>query len=127
MGDKTYLTTGLITLWQGIFAGEVGVPRLLKLLDKYQIKATWFIPGRFRQISTMALRNDQTYQVTALRPFQSRWPLFGMLVTKCALISFLCNRVPPTAMFQVVCTGILMRYSTGYPALFAALILMSGF
>lgn len=28
-----------------MFAGEVGVLRLLKLFDKYQIKTTWFIPG----------------------------------------------------------------------------------
>lgn len=28
-----------------MFAGEVGVPRLLKLFNKYQIKTTWFIPG----------------------------------------------------------------------------------
>ncbi|KAI0074762.1 glycoside hydrolase/deacetylase [Panus rudis PR-1116 ss-1] len=30
---------------RGIFAGEVGVPRLLKLFKKYNIKTTWFIPG----------------------------------------------------------------------------------
>ncbi|KIJ58769.1 hypothetical protein HYDPIDRAFT_119236 [Hydnomerulius pinastri MD-312] len=30
---------------RGMFAGEVGVPRLLELLEKYKIKATWFIPG----------------------------------------------------------------------------------
>ncbi|KAI0684434.1 glycoside hydrolase/deacetylase [Earliella scabrosa] len=30
---------------RGMYAGEVGVPRLLKLFDKYNIKATWFIPG----------------------------------------------------------------------------------
>lgn len=30
---------------QGMYAGEVGVPRLLKLFDKYKIKTTWFIPG----------------------------------------------------------------------------------
>jgi len=30
---------------RGMFAGEVGVPRLLKLFDKYQIKTTWFTPG----------------------------------------------------------------------------------
>ncbi|KAK0242788.1 hypothetical protein EDD85DRAFT_812623 [Armillaria nabsnona] len=30
---------------RGIFAGEVGVPRLLKLFNKYGIKTTWFIPG----------------------------------------------------------------------------------
>jgi peptidoglycan/xylan/chitin deacetylase (PgdA/CDA1 family) len=30
---------------RGLFAGEVGVPRLLKLFDKYQLKTSWFIPG----------------------------------------------------------------------------------
>ncbi len=29
----------------GYFAGTVGVQRVLKLLKKYDIKATWFIPG----------------------------------------------------------------------------------
>ena len=30
---------------RGLFAGEVGSPRLLKLFDKYNIKTTWFVPG----------------------------------------------------------------------------------
>lgn len=30
---------------RGVFAAEVGVPRLLKLFDRYGLKATWFIPG----------------------------------------------------------------------------------
>ncbi|KAL8802641.1 MAG: hypothetical protein Q9200_006512 [Gallowayella weberi] len=30
---------------RGLFAGTVGVRRLLKLFDKYHIKTTWFIPG----------------------------------------------------------------------------------
>ncbi|KAH9884937.1 glycoside hydrolase/deacetylase [Cubamyces lactineus] len=30
---------------RGLYAGEVGVPRLLKLFKKYNIKTTWFIPG----------------------------------------------------------------------------------
>ena len=30
---------------RGVFAGEVGTPRLLKLFDKLGIKTTWFIPG----------------------------------------------------------------------------------
>ena len=30
---------------RGIFAGEVGTPRLIKLFDKLGIKTTWFIPG----------------------------------------------------------------------------------
>lgn len=28
-----------------MFAGTIGIQRLLKLFDKYKIKATWFIPG----------------------------------------------------------------------------------
>src|SRR5699024_693171 len=30
---------------RGLFAGEIGVPRLLDLFKKYNIKATWFTPG----------------------------------------------------------------------------------
>jgi peptidoglycan/xylan/chitin deacetylase (PgdA/CDA1 family) len=30
---------------RGLFAGEVGTPRLLKLFEKYNLKTTWFIPG----------------------------------------------------------------------------------
>ena len=30
---------------RGIFAGEVGTPRLLRLFDRLGIKTTWFIPG----------------------------------------------------------------------------------
>ena len=29
----------------GLFAGTIGVRRLLKLFAKYDIKTTWFIPG----------------------------------------------------------------------------------
>lgn len=30
---------------RGIFAGEVGVPRLLSLFERYSIESTWFVPG----------------------------------------------------------------------------------
>jgi len=30
---------------RGVFAGEVGTPRLLRLFDKYDLKTTWMIPG----------------------------------------------------------------------------------
>ena len=30
---------------RGLFAGEVGTPRLLKLFDRLNIKTSWFIPG----------------------------------------------------------------------------------
>ncbi len=32
---------------RGLFAGEVGIPRLLKLFKKYHLPATWFAPGAF--------------------------------------------------------------------------------
>jgi peptidoglycan/xylan/chitin deacetylase (PgdA/CDA1 family) len=30
---------------RGVFAGEVGTPRLLRLLERHQLPSTWFIPG----------------------------------------------------------------------------------
>ncbi len=30
---------------RGMFAGEVGTPRLLRLFDRYSLPTTWFIPG----------------------------------------------------------------------------------
>ena len=30
---------------RGLFAGEIGIPRMLKLFDRYGIQTTWFIPG----------------------------------------------------------------------------------
>lgn len=30
---------------RGLFAGEVGVPRLLRLFDRWGIRTTWFMPG----------------------------------------------------------------------------------
>ena len=30
---------------EGLFAGTIGVRRLLKMFAKYNIKTTWFIPG----------------------------------------------------------------------------------
>ena len=30
---------------RGLFAGEVGTPRLLKLFERYRLKTSWFVPG----------------------------------------------------------------------------------
>ena len=30
---------------RGLFAGEVGVPRLVELFDRHRLKTTWFVPG----------------------------------------------------------------------------------
>ena len=35
----------LYDIQRGVFAGEVGTPRVLKLFDKFGIKGTFFIPG----------------------------------------------------------------------------------
>jgi hypothetical protein len=37
-------TSQLISI-PGLFAGTIGVRRLLKMFEKYNIKTTWFIPG----------------------------------------------------------------------------------
>ena len=34
-----------VDISRGMFAGEVGAPRLLKLFEKYNLKTTWFVPG----------------------------------------------------------------------------------
>ena len=38
-------TTRWLTRTPGLFAGSIGVRRLLKMFEKYNIKTTWFIPG----------------------------------------------------------------------------------
>ena len=35
---------------RGEFGAEVGVPRILNLLDKYDIKSTFFVPGHTIEI-----------------------------------------------------------------------------
>lgn len=42
---------------RGEFAGEVAVQRLLRLLDKHQIKATWCIPGNSVETFPQAVRD----------------------------------------------------------------------
>ena len=42
---------------RGLFAGEVGTPRLLKLFDRYDLKTTWFIPGH--SIETFPAETEQ--------------------------------------------------------------------
>jgi peptidoglycan-N-acetylglucosamine deacetylase len=35
----------LCDISRGVFAGEVGIPRLLRLFDRWGIETTWFVPG----------------------------------------------------------------------------------
>jgi len=45
---------------RGLFAGEVGAPRMLKLFEKHGIKTTWFVPGH-----SMETFPDQMKEVAA--------------------------------------------------------------
>lgn len=42
---------------RGMFAGEVGVPRMLKLLDDFSIPSTWFTPGHSIETFPSQIRN----------------------------------------------------------------------
>ena len=42
---------------RGLFAGEVGTPRLLKLFERHGLKTTWFIPGH--SIETFPAETEQ--------------------------------------------------------------------
>ncbi len=44
-GGQWLIGIPLLKRKPGLFAGTVGVRRLLKLFEKYNIKTTWFIPG----------------------------------------------------------------------------------
>ncbi|KAK9450782.1 uncharacterized protein V1518DRAFT_411694 [Limtongia smithiae] len=50
---------------RGLFAGTIGVRRLLKLFDKYSIKATWFIPGHSLETfpEECAMIRDQGHEI----------------------------------------------------------------
>lgn len=45
---------------RGLFAGEVGSPRLVKLFERFGIKTTWFIPGHSIETFPMRCRLSPT-------------------------------------------------------------------
>jgi peptidoglycan/xylan/chitin deacetylase (PgdA/CDA1 family) len=49
----------------GLFAGTEGTRRLLKLFDKYKMKATWFIPGHSLETfpDECAMIRDQGHEI----------------------------------------------------------------
>ena len=62
-----------------MYAGEVGVPRLLRLFERYDIKTTWFIPGRrlisltmYIQISWIHARRTQPRDLSGANGKSSR-------------------------------------------------------
>jgi hypothetical protein len=44
---------------RGLFAGTIGVERLLRLFDKYNIKTTFFIPGHSLETYTFASKKSE--------------------------------------------------------------------
>ncbi|KAM0747647.1 glycoside hydrolase/deacetylase [Meredithblackwellia eburnea MCA 4105] len=50
---------------RGMFAGEVGVPRLLKCFEKYGLKTTWFVPGHSLDTfpKEMAMVRDKGHEI----------------------------------------------------------------
>ena len=70
---------------QGMYAGEVGVPRLLKLFKKYGITTTWFIPGECVLHISSRVCLISCAQDTAWRHSQRRWLLSATLDTKCMM------------------------------------------
>ncbi len=56
---------------RGVFAAEVGMPRLLKLFDRYELRTSWFIPGHtaesFPRESAMAAEQAMRSACTATR------------------------------------------------------------
>lgn len=66
-----------------MYAGEVGVPRLLRLCKKYGIIATWFIPGEcVMYLSSYVFFMCRVLR-TQLEDSQRRWQPFATLDMKC--------------------------------------------
>src|SRR5256884_8840972 len=41
---------------RGMFSGEVGTPRLVKLFERFGIKTTWFVPGHSMETFPQQIR-----------------------------------------------------------------------
>lgn len=64
-----------VTLSQGQYGPKVAVPRILKLLDKYDIKATFFIPGYIMDTyPEMAKAVHQAGHEIAHHGYYHEWP-----------------------------------------------------
>lgn len=87
---------------RGIFAARVGVPRLLRLFEKYNVKTTWFIPGHtiesFPKEMDMVVKSGVEIGLhgyshenpMAMNPTQEE----AVLVKSLGLIEKLCGRKP---------------------------------
>ena len=40
---------------RGLFSGEVGTPRLVRLFDRFGIRTSWFVPGHTNETVTQQI------------------------------------------------------------------------
>lgn len=72
---------------RGLFAGTHGTRRMLKLFEKYNIKATWFIPGHTLETfpEECAMVRDAGHEIglhgTSIKQGQQHWNLPDLRAT----------------------------------------------
>ncbi|EED78554.1 candidate polysaccharide deacetylase from carbhydrate esterase family CE4 [Postia placenta Mad-698-R] len=88
---------------RGLYAGEVGVPRLLNLFKKYNMKTTWFIPGHSLETfpDQMAAVRDAGHEI-GLHGYSHENPIAMSLAQQkdildhtYKLLTDFCGGVPP--------------------------------
>ena len=112
---------------RGLFAGEVGTRRLLRLFDKYDIKTTWFIPGHSIETfpEDMKAVADSGHEIgmhgythenpIAMSPEQEE----AVMLKSIALIEELCGRRPtgyvaPWWEFSPITNELLLKHGIKY-------------
>jgi peptidoglycan/xylan/chitin deacetylase (PgdA/CDA1 family) len=112
---------------RGLFAGEVGTRRLLKLFDRYDIKTTWFIPGHSIETfpEDMKAVADAGHEIgmhgythenpIAMSPEQEE----AVMLKSIALIEELCGRRPtgyvaPWWEFSPITNELLLKHGIKY-------------
>ena len=112
---------------RGLFAGEVGIPRLLKLFEKSRIKTTWFIPGHsietFPEESRLVAEAGHEIGVHGYsheNPIAMTTKQEEAILVKCkGLIEKLCGRSPsgyvaPWWEFSGATTSLLVKHGIKY-------------
>lgn len=112
---------------RGLFAGEVGAPRLLKLFKRYAIRTTWFIPGHSIETFPEQMKEvvDSGHEIgahgyshenpVAMAPAQEE----AVLAKSVELIEKLCARAPrgyvaPWWEMSPVTGELLLKYGFTY-------------